>query len=430
MIGRRGKPLGLRVAELAAELDPANPKCMSSVSEIALLVSCSASARAVVAVVEIEDKLLTVLSRSSDSGIQCWCMSILSNLAGDTASRERQAVAVPAVCVLLNSHDPQVQHAATLHLARLSRSDLIRAAIHAAGGLNSLHKLEAKLPPVRAEIAGGGMAMPPLPSIKSKGRVELLQQEAQLYARWTLRSARGRNYKEVSFTPKTEEELRRDAAATRVQKHARAKPERLSVQEAIRERREATAAATGASSPARMAAAAALGEVTSPTDGSPTRAEAARVAHAELNAAMLTADLGLRASERRSSTLGRRAATVAKDLVDGVVDDRQRLRSMEASGAVGRAVAKKVAAELAEDGEAEDENAPTSAHMVRLQLGDGGRYQVSLEHGTKPRRRPLATTLAVILLRDGADTNWGVRIDAAPDSQQPSEDWGRGIEYT
>ena len=238
MIGRRGKPLGPRVAELAADLDPASPKCMSSVSEIALLVSCSASARAAVAAGEIEDKLLTVLSRSSDSGIQCWCMSILSNLAADPASRERQAGAVPAVCVLLNSHDPQVQHAAALHLARLSHSEFLRAAIQKAGGLNSLYKLEAKPAPVKAEIAGG-MAMAPLPSIKSKGRLGLLQEEAQQYARWTLRTARGRNYK-ASFTPKTEEELRLDAAATHVQKHARAKPERLSAQEAIRERREAT----------------------------------------------------------------------------------------------------------------------------------------------------------------------------------------------
>jgi len=240
MIGRRGKSLGPRVAELASDLDPASPKCMSSVSEIALLVSCSASARAAVAAGEIEDKLLTVLSRSSDASIQCWCMSILSNLATDPASRERQAGAVPAVCVLLNSHDAQVQHAAALHLARLSHSDFLRAAISKAGGLNSLYKLEAKPAPVRAAIAGG-MGMAPLPSIKSKGKLGLLQQESQQYARWTLRTARGGNYK-ASFTPKTEEELRLDAAATHVQKHARAKPERLTVQAEIKGRRDATTA--------------------------------------------------------------------------------------------------------------------------------------------------------------------------------------------
>ena len=397
---------------------------MSSFSEIGLLVSCSASTRAAVAASEIEDKLLKVLSRSSDSGIQCWCMSILSNLAADPASRERQEGAVPAVCVLLKSHDPQVQHAAALLLARLSHSDTLRAAIHKAGGLNSLYELEAKLPPIQAEIAGG-MAMAPLPSIKPKGRLALLQEEAQQYARWTLRTARGRNYK-ASFTPKTEEELRLDAAATHVQKHARAKPERLSAQGAIRERREAAtqiqktyrgkhdreavnarrAEAANASSPSRMAAAETLGRVMSPADGSSTRAEKTRVAQAELHAAMMTAELGLRTQERRD--LGQRAATVAKELINGTIDDRQKQRSMEASGAVGRAVAKKIAAELSEDGEVKDEKVPPNAHVVRVQLGDGGRYKV--ERSIEPRRWPLATTLAASILRDGTNTNWSVRI--------------------
>ena len=82
---RASKPLGPRVAELAAALSSdSDARRTSAISELALLVSCSQSARGAVAAGEIEGKLLTVLSQSSDTNVQCWIMSILSNLASDT----------------------------------------------------------------------------------------------------------------------------------------------------------------------------------------------------------------------------------------------------------------------------------------------------------------------------------------------------------
>ena len=140
MIARKGspmknlKPLGPRVATLAGGLDSKDPVTrMSAISELALLVSCSGAARDAVAAGQIEDKLLKVLSRTSASNGQCYIMSILSNLADNQASRERQVTVVPALAALLKSHSPEVRHAAALHLARLSHSDLQRQALSKSG---------------------------------------------------------------------------------------------------------------------------------------------------------------------------------------------------------------------------------------------------------------------------------------------------------
>ena len=115
------KPLGPRVASLAGGLDSKDPVTrMAAISELALLVSCSGAARDAVAAGQVESKLLKVLSRTSDSNGQCYIMSILSNLADNQASRERQVAVVPALATLLKSHSPEVRHAAALHLARLS----------------------------------------------------------------------------------------------------------------------------------------------------------------------------------------------------------------------------------------------------------------------------------------------------------------------
>ena len=130
------KPLGPRVASLAGGLDSKDPVTrMAAISELALLVSCSGAARDAVAAGQVESKLLKVLSRTSDSNGQCYIMSILSNLADNQASRERQVTVVPVLATLLKSHSPEVRHAAALHLARLSHSDLQRQALSKSGAL-------------------------------------------------------------------------------------------------------------------------------------------------------------------------------------------------------------------------------------------------------------------------------------------------------
>ncbi len=224
---RASKPLGPRVAELAAALSSdSDARRTSAISELALLVSCSQSARGAVAAGEIEGKLLTVLSQSSDTNVQCWIMSILSNLASDRASRERQAVAVPSLVVLLKSHAPEVTHAAALHLARLSHSDFLRTEINKAGGLSSLHTLEksfqkTELPPLN----GAGVRTAPAGRLPPVDRVGLLKQETAQYARWTLRTAQGRNYKQ-DFKPKSAAEIAQDEASVVVQKHVRGRAQR------------------------------------------------------------------------------------------------------------------------------------------------------------------------------------------------------------
>ena len=253
------KPLGPRVASLAGGLDSKDPVTrMAAISELALLVSCSGAARDAVAAGQVESKLLKVLSRTSDSNGQCYIMSILSNLADNQASRERQVTVVPVLATLLKSHSPEVRHAAALHLARLSHSDLQRQALsksgalprepfplrqqltltsrlpHAyltltsplpiSGGLRLLHSLEAEqdmrrvrtLPTLGHSGSSGTLAG----KIRPSDRHALLLQETAQYARWTLRSAQGRNYK-PSLQPKSAEFYAQEEAAINLQKHER-----------------------------------------------------------------------------------------------------------------------------------------------------------------------------------------------------------------
>ena len=242
------KPLGPRVASLAGGLDSKDPVTrMAAISELALLVSCSGAARDAVAAGQVESKLLKVLSRTSDSNGQCYIMSILSNLADDQASRERQVTVVPVLATLLKSHSPEVRHAAALHLARLSHSDLQRQALSKSGalprepfplrqqftltsplplsgGLRLLHSMEAEqdmrrvrtLPTLGHSGSSGTLAG----KIRPSDRHALLLQETAQYARWTLRSAQGRNYK-PSLQPKSAEFYAQEEAAINLQKHER-----------------------------------------------------------------------------------------------------------------------------------------------------------------------------------------------------------------
>ena len=242
------KPLGPRVASLAGGLDSKDPVTrMAAISELALLVSCSGAARDAVAAGQVESKLLKVLSRTSDSNGQCYIMSILSNLADNQASRERQVTVVPVLATLLKSHSPEVRHAAALHLARLSHSDLQRQALSKSGalprepfplrqqftltsplplsgGLRLLHSMEAEqdmrrvrtLPTLGHSGSSGTLAG----KIRPSDRHALLLQETAQYARWTLRSAQGRNYK-PSLQPKSAEFYAQEEAAINLQKHER-----------------------------------------------------------------------------------------------------------------------------------------------------------------------------------------------------------------
>ena len=250
------KPLGPRVASLAGGLDSKDPVTrMAAISELALLVSCSGAARDAVAAGQVESKLLKVLSRTSDSNGQCYIMSILSNLADNQASRERQVAVVPALATLLKSHSPEVRHAAALHLARLSHSDLQRQALcksgplprepffrfasssplphpyltltsplPLSGGLRLLHSMEAEQDMRRVRtlptLAHSGSSGTLAGKIRPSDRHALLLQETAQYARWTLRSAQGRNYK-PSLQPKSAEFYAQEAAAINLQKHER-----------------------------------------------------------------------------------------------------------------------------------------------------------------------------------------------------------------
>ena len=97
---------------------------------------------------------------------------------------------VPALIGLVQSRNPEVQHAAALHLATLSHSLNVQQAFGANNNaLRALHDIERKSSKPLAAIGKG-----------------TLQREASQYVRWALRTAQGRNYK-PAFTPKTDAEM-------------------------------------------------------------------------------------------------------------------------------------------------------------------------------------------------------------------------------
>ena len=128
-------------------------------------------------------------------------MSALSNLSvgGGAAvgdGNQLQLGVVPVLSALVASGAAEVRHAATLHLATLSHSTRMRDAIAAerTAPLGSLYKLEdscAKPPP--AEPAGAGVTDPAEGCTSPYHR--RLRDEALVYARWSLRTSHGRNYK-------------------------------------------------------------------------------------------------------------------------------------------------------------------------------------------------------------------------------------------
>ena len=197
-LGATRKPtrsLDTRIAELSAQLDRSESAQKSALSELALLASCSASACAAVANAKLETRLARFLANTTNNTLQCWAMSVMSNTADDSESRERQAVAIPTLCTLIGSPQPDVQHAAALHLATLSHSSSLRTAIcQQQKVVENLYAIESK--------ESKSLAMP---------HAKSLRKEAAQYARWALRTPHGRNHKPC-FKPKTEEELQLEAS--------------------------------------------------------------------------------------------------------------------------------------------------------------------------------------------------------------------------
>ena len=200
----RAKSLAPRIAELSTQLASGHDGLTKTACcELALLASRSISACMAVADAKLEPQLGKVLQKSTDPTTQCWAMSVLSNCASAPGSRERQAVAVPALCALITSPVPEVQHAATLHLATLSHSASLTTAI--SGNRLSMNALRA--------IEGKSSTTLAAPSCNA------LRQEASQYARWALRTAQGRNYK-PAFVPKSQQELE-DEASVQLQARVR-----------------------------------------------------------------------------------------------------------------------------------------------------------------------------------------------------------------
>jgi hypothetical protein len=180
------RTVGPRIEALATQLqDPAAAK--SAVAELAMLASCSETARRAMLLSKVEARIVSLLSAPTiEPQMQIWGLSVLSNLAVGQGrlpgGRKRQLHSVPMLSALLSSHNPEVQHAAALHLATLSHSPEVRLAIARAASapLASLYALED---PATAKAA------PPSPYARR------LRDEALDYARLALRTSQGRNYK-------------------------------------------------------------------------------------------------------------------------------------------------------------------------------------------------------------------------------------------
>ena len=182
-----GRSLKPRLQELTILLENGSMASRkSAVCELALLASRSDSACKAVTEEHLEHLLIRRLAEAEeDVAMQVWLMSVLSNTASDSASRERQLAAVPTLCRLVHSHVPEVQHAATLHLATLSHSRSLQAAIGAhASAVRQLNAIEVKLST----------------ALGTRG-TRSMQEEASQYARWALRTPSGRNYKPGLLKP-------------------------------------------------------------------------------------------------------------------------------------------------------------------------------------------------------------------------------------
>ena len=182
----QARSMAPRVAELGEKLTDDAMQTKAVCSELAFLASRSMSACAAVADGRLESKLSRVLSQTSDPHLQCDVVGILSNCAtASRASCARQAASIATLSALVASANPEVQHAAALHLATLSHSDQLSAAIgKSRTAMKTLRELELQ--------ASETLASP--------GHASLRQQAAQ-YARWALRTPRGFHLK-PAFKPK------------------------------------------------------------------------------------------------------------------------------------------------------------------------------------------------------------------------------------
>ena len=141
------RPASQRVAQLCSEIKvAATDGQKSAIAELAILASSSESARAAMITTEVEGLLSSLLTGTEDAQLQCWCMSVLANLASDRGAarhlHERQSAAVPKLCTLVASPEPTVRHSAALHLATLSRCEPLQHMITKGGGLDRLRVLE------------------------------------------------------------------------------------------------------------------------------------------------------------------------------------------------------------------------------------------------------------------------------------------------
>jgi DNA-directed RNA polymerase subunit K/omega len=205
------RAVGPRIEALAAQLDsPATAK--AAVAALAMLASCSETARRAMLVNKVEARIVALLSKSTiEPQMQTWGLSVLSNLAvGRGGLAGAQDARVPMLSALIASHDPEVQHAAALHLATLSHSPEVRRAIARAPSapLTSLYTLE--------DPATAKEPEPPSPYARR------LRDEALDYARLALRTSQGRNYKpafdrRAFYAYKAQEKT----SATRIQAEAR-----------------------------------------------------------------------------------------------------------------------------------------------------------------------------------------------------------------
>ena len=219
------RPAGQRVAQLCSEIKVATTDGQkSAIAELAILASSSESARAAMITTEVEGLLSSFLTGTEDAQLQCWCMSVLANLASDRGAarhlHERQSAAVPKLCTLVASPEPTVRHSAALHLATLSRCEPLQHMITKGGGLDRLRVLEQ---PFNSKIdaALGQRAKPSAPPTdrdKSAAALKAVGLEAETaeYARWTLRTSQGRNLKR-NFHPANVKAARELEAARRVQ---------------------------------------------------------------------------------------------------------------------------------------------------------------------------------------------------------------------
>jgi hypothetical protein len=207
-----------RIYALVRQLSDAKTRCggiedaAKAAAEINLLVSHTTAAHAIVAQMRIEPQLadLLLLEPVPESFKHC-LICILSQCASHRDSRERQArCATQALCTLIKQKTlpPHVLHAATLHLAALTRSVSCQRVIAADyPALKRLDEIEDSAKHIwQSHLGSAGFAT--------------ITQESARYARWALRTARGRNRKPIFAQADIDEATRlaREAAIARARR--------------------------------------------------------------------------------------------------------------------------------------------------------------------------------------------------------------------